>query len=293
MSGSDTSLPWFRRVGSLFETSVSFPKPSLEEDRLALPLVAGASRTVKWGPLVSRRLPLVAGASPLWAAIVEAVRRVYTYRLIPDKIAEEPLALEERRLKRDGGNAANMLHVVQKKAPDVFRTIQRNLEAIVPGIMEVRSQQRGTRRCLRFKQHGERTLHLDASQVSRGTLRALGILLAVFQHPPPLLVFLEEVEDSIHPMATAVLMEALEESLDRTRIVITSHSPSALMHAAVTPERTRVVRWELGRSDIYSLRPLLPTPDETGLSVGEFLQFNALPIADEPTQVHGSFFSVE
>jgi hypothetical protein len=69
-------------------------------------------------------------------------------------------------------------------------------------------------------------------------LRALGVLVAVFQGVPdqsvtdaghlPSLVGIEEPEAAVHPAAAAVLRDALRDAATRRQIVVTSHSPDLL-----------------------------------------------------------------
>ncbi|MEZ4580739.1 MAG: AAA family ATPase [Caldilineaceae bacterium] len=83
----------------------------------------------------------------------------------------------------------------------------------------------------REQQHPWRFL---ASSMSDGTLRALGVLLAIFQSnvrqrgQKPLLIGLEEPEMALHPAAAGVLLAALREASRSIQILVTSHSPDLL-----------------------------------------------------------------
>ena len=77
--------------------------------------------------------------------------------------------------------------------------------------------------------------------MSEGTLRALGILVALFQgnYDPRkrvLLVGIEEPESALHPAAAGVLLDAFREAADKTQIIITSHSPDLLDDKDLDPE---------------------------------------------------------
>src|SRR5262249_51110597 len=67
-----------------------------------------------------------------------------------------------------------------------------------------------------------------------GTLRALGVLVAVFQlangEASPPLVGIEEPEIAIHPGAAAILAEALVDASRSVQILLTTHSPDFLDH---------------------------------------------------------------
>lgn len=67
--------------------------------------------------------------------------------------------------------------------------------------------------------------------MSDGTLRALGILAALFQGNPdyaPTLIGIEEPETALHPAASSALREALNRASQETQIIVTSHSPDLL-----------------------------------------------------------------
>lgn len=71
----------------------------------------------------------------------------------------------------------------------------------------------------------------NANSMSDGTLRALGILVALFQGGEgarPSLVGIEEPEVALHPAAAAVVRDALTCASTRCQVVVTSHSPELL-----------------------------------------------------------------
>jgi predicted ATPase len=78
--------------------------------------------------------------------------------------------------------------------------------------------------------------------MSDGTLRALGILVAMFQCrdlPPGSaipLVAIEEPEANLHPGAAEVLMDAMTEASGFTQVLATTHSPDFLDYPDLDPE---------------------------------------------------------
>jgi predicted ATPase len=68
--------------------------------------------------------------------------------------------------------------------------------------------------------------------MSDGTLRALAILIALFQRGPnsarPSLVAIEEPETGIHPAAAGILLDSLIERSNFVQILVTSHSTDLL-----------------------------------------------------------------
>ena len=83
-------------------------------------------------------------------------------------------------------------------------------------------------------QAGSRHLAFDPQNISDGTLRAFGVLLALFQsldppasNPIPLIA-IEEPESALHPAAAGVLFDALRESSCFTQVLVSTHSPDLL-----------------------------------------------------------------
>ncbi len=268
---STDRIPHFHREGDQLQTSLSLPELPLAPDQLAFPLLAGSH--------------------PFWKACLGEIKGVSAYIFSPERMRQETTALDQSRLASDGQNAANVLEGLKNHRSTV-KILTDRLCTVIPGIHRVFTESFRGRRILRFEQNGERMVRLDATQVSDGTLRILGILLAIYQQPPPTLIFLEELEDSIHPEAFTTITEAIEEAAEQTQIVITSHSPVALMQKPVTEARTRLIRWELGRSEIYKLESPPPAEDDYPFSVGEMLQFNAIQAAQLPSSVKGGFFEI-
>jgi predicted ATPase len=113
--------------------------------------------------------------------------------------------------------------------------------------------------------------------MSDGTLRALGILLAVFQAasppagiPAPLLVGLEEPEAALHPAAAGALLSALQEGARHCQILVTSHSSDLLDNSDIPTEALLAVDKQDGLTRIgpideagrAMLRDKLFTPGE-------------------------------
>jgi predicted ATPase len=89
--------------------------------------------------------------------------------------------------------------------------------------------------CLKFRLFtGNAHAVFDPQNISDGTLRAFGVLLALFQcadrpaNDPIPLVGIEEPESTLHPAAAGVLFDALREASHFTQVLVTTHSPDLL-----------------------------------------------------------------
>jgi predicted ATPase len=236
-------------------------------------------------------LPLIARADSLWELVLNTIRNLRAYELSPAHMAVAQEIGERSTLDRDGANAGDVLKVLE--GTDAHRWINERLGIITAGIDDVHAHALLGRRVLRFVQKQDRgALNFDASQVSQGTLRSLGVLLSFKQNPSPSVVFIDEIENSIHPSALAVLLDAALASSDGTRVVLTSHSPEVLSHPAVTGERIRVVEWRDGESRIFRLSPETEASVNPIDTVGWMLRSNALWTGPQPEIFENDLFAL-
>jgi predicted ATPase len=239
-------------------------------------------------------LPFAAEHDVLYRALLEALKTsIRAYNLSSAAIRAEPPISGASILSRSGSNAGDVLHHLERNKADAA-WINRHLAAITPGIVRVRAETAAGRRLIRFHQRYNKSktagVVFDVGDMSDGTLRCLAILLALRQKPSPALVCIEEVEDSVHPAALGVLLDAIAASTSRCQVLLTSHSPEALSHPAVTPERVRIVEWSEGRSQLFRLSPGAEEMSRPPRSVGKLLRTNALFTAKDSERVEGDFF---
>ena len=131
-------------------------------------------------------------------------------------------------------------------------------------------------------------MEIPANLMSDGTLRALGVLLAVYQgsmtsigQPRPLTVGLEEPESALHPAAARVLLSALREGSRHCQVLVTSHSPDLLDDPNIPTEALLGVDNQQGQTRIGPI-------DQAGrdmmqrklFTAGELLRQNQLVPAD-------------
>lgn len=182
------------------------------------------------------RLFLVAASGiPAFRPIFDALSCVEVYNLNPNAISALQRPDPSGVLRRDGSNAASVLHQLSDEALD---QISQQLKRIVPGVVSVGGRTLSTMETIEFRQDVKGQANpwkFPASAMSDGTLRALGVLLAVYQAsaPPPgvaapLLIGLEEPESALHPAAAKVLLSALRQGAAHCQLIATSHSPDLL-----------------------------------------------------------------
>jgi predicted ATPase len=190
------------------------------------------------GPVaVLDRLYLVS-ASGLTAfrPVYEALSRMGFYSLNPDRIRDLQSPDAGGLLARDGSNITSVLAQLKKNHRERKQRIETYLAKVVPGVHGVDVKVVGPKETLEFRQQvaGSRDpWRFLAANMSDGTVRALGILVALFQSgngagPGVPLVGIEEPEIALHPAAAGLLLDSLREASRTTQVIVTSHSPDLL-----------------------------------------------------------------
>jgi predicted ATPase len=245
-------------------------------------------------PASSDRLYLVAAAGlPPFRPLYDALSHMGFYNLNPDEIKELQQPDAGEVLKRDGSNLASVLNAMAKDDEESYDRIVAFLSKVVPGIQDVAVKHVGRKETLEFRQVVGGTLapwRFMAENMSDGTLRALGILTALFQSSNGVrkkvpFVGIEEPEVAVHPGAAGVLRDGLRTASRITQIAVTSHSPDLLDDKDIGDESILAVVNKNGETKIAP-------PDQAGRSairdrlytVGELLRLNQLEPDEELTE---------
>jgi predicted ATPase len=256
----DKKRSFFDRAGNAsFHSNVGGLMPQIIPERLALPLVAGDMR---------------------FAPVFRVLAGLRVYSIKPDKLREWQFPDAGRVLRADCSNAASVLREIADNNPDDLQRICEFMEAIVPAIRRIDLKEYGSKLAIEFIQRSESglgDLTLEATSMSDGTLRALGLLAAVYQRQTPSLIAIEEPEATIHTGALEVILDVLRFASRRTQVIVTTHSPDVLDGDWLEDRHIRIVMWQDGESRV--------TPVSDGsraalrehlMSAGELLRSNAL-----------------
>ena len=240
--------------------------------------------SVDVAPAAARdRLYLVnASGLPEFRPVYEAFSRMGFYKLNPDKIRDLQVPEAGDMLMRDG---SNLTSVLTGFSPATKRSLEKYLAKIVPGIHGVRVKELGHRETLEFRQDmagAKYPWRFLANNMSDGTLRAFGILVALFQENHDaqqrmMLVGVEEPEITLHPAAIGVLLDGFRDAADETQIVITSHSPELLDHKGLNTELILAVEAQDGNTVIAQVDKASKSVLRDKLfTTGELLRLNQL-----------------
>lgn len=264
--GGETA--WFDRGRKEFRSNVEGLRPALEPESLGLPVIGGESS---------------------FTPVLRALAAMRSYSIEPSKIRELQDVDSGMVLKSDGSNAASVLQEIGRSAPEDLERIGELLSSIVPNTKDVKAIKHGTKLTLEFVQEwGEnKRLNFESFSMSDGTLRALGLLAAVYQRSRPSVLVIEEPEATIHPGALGAILDLLRHASRQMQVVVTTHSPEVLDADWLSDDDLRIVTWQEGATRILFLATGTKAAlQEHLMSAGELLRANALrPTAVAPEAV--------
>jgi predicted ATPase len=191
-----------------------------------------------------------------FSPLFKALSSMSFYNINPKSVAKLQRPSQGRDLKHSGENIASVIRHLERTAPEKIAIITDYLQKVVPSIREIKLKTFDTRETLEFYQEVGLTKdpwRFSAENMSDGTLRALGILTALFQGNPdyrPLLVGIEEPETALHPAATHALCEALQQASEQTQVIVTTHSPDLLDSETIDADTILAVNINRGETKI-------------------------------------------
>lgn len=230
--------------------------------------------------LISRRFGEI--ASP----ISGFVSSLQFSTIFPNTLREPKKPDADKNLKESGENWASILKALKRtvKGRHELERIKEMMQIVMPTMKDISVKAVGGYLVpqIRVTEAGgkkDALYDLDPSQLSDGTLRVLGILLALYQHPHPQFVAIEEPEQTVHPGLLAMLAEAFHEVSERTQLLITSHSPHLIEY--FKPEEIRVVAQEDGETRVTKIKSAqLEAIKERLISIQELMLAEGLQVEE-------------
>jgi predicted ATPase len=256
---------WFDRKKRVFDSNVPDLRPDLDPASLGLPVVGGDTR---------------------FAPILRTLASMRVYSIQPGKLREMQDPDSGLGLRADGSNAASVLEEIKRNAPEDVDRIGEVLATIVPNTNRVRTIKHGQKLSLEFTQQWakDQSLKFEAFSMSDGTLRAVGLLAAVYQRPTPSLIVVEEPEATIHPGALGAVLDLLSHASRKMQVIVTTHSPEVLDAKWIGDSHIRIVVWQAGATRITNVSDASRQALQQHLmGAGELLRSNAL---DAPQLFH-------
>ena len=199
----------------------------------------------------------VVGARKIYGRLHRYLRDMRFYNLGLAELREpEPQSLQAL-LGPHGRHLASVLGDIEREDPAYKQRLNSYMRAVVPGVVSVDQWLAGPYVTVKLRMAtglGGREVVFDPTNMSDGTIRALGVLTALFQ-PAVLngripLVGIEEPEIALHPAASGALFDALTEASERVQVVATTQSPDLLDRDDLDVAAVRAVSMEQGLTTI-------------------------------------------
>jgi predicted ATPase len=199
-----------------------------------------------------------ASALPEFRSVRQQLAAMQVYNLDPAGIAGLSKGSARSWLATDGQNLASVLDHLQEHDRAAFERIVEYLRLILPTLAAIKVEEAGPGKTIRFLLYVagfNDPQPFWAAQMSDGTLRSLGVLVALFQagrYPGghPAMVGIEEPEAQVHPAALGVLLDAMREASYRTQVLVTTHSPDLLDDKEIPTDSILAVTADQGRTRI-------------------------------------------
>lgn len=226
----------FEIIDGTFKKEIPGIRPQVAPDRLAL---FAASATDEFRP------------------VYDFLTAMRFYSIVPSRLRELQDPDPGDFLKRDGSNAAAVLKRLKEESggTDRYDRLCRLLSQVAEGVNRVEYRTVGQKHALQFKQDvgSEEPWTFEALNMSDGTLRVLGVLLAVYQLGRHSLVAIEEPEATVHPALAELVAEVLVDAANERQVLLTTHSPDILDQKDLGDGAIRVVTMQRGNTLISHL----------------------------------------
>jgi predicted ATPase len=258
----------FRVKHEVCEVAIGTSKDKFERSGNDWIVVPGkAERGSMRRPLESTvlALPAMALFSVSFGRLRRVLRDMSFFTVFPNTLREPQKPSPQKMLNDHGENLATVIRKL--KAPSITE-VKVALEKVVGGIEDIRVQHVGGFLVTELKHTmgGNHTTWFDLSQESDGTLRMLGLLVALYQRPRAEFLAIEEPELTLHPGAIGVLSDVLGEAAAQGQLLITTQSPDLI--SRFKAEQLRIVERTEGVTCIGQI-------DDTQRSVIEDQLFSA------------------
>jgi predicted ATPase len=255
--------------GNKIKSTEALAPDNISDDRLALQILSG-NKSVR--------------------EVFDALSMMRFYNIYPEDFRLPQPHDTGEYLLRTGKNIASVLRNIESENEYEFERIREYLSKIVEQLDRISHKNLGPSETIEFFQKvvGQRNpWRFFASQMSDGTLRSLGILVALFQKPQSsqggMLLAIEEPEATIHPAACSIITDAIVEASRSKQVLITTHSPDLIDHPEIGIDNLRIVRSVDGDTTIRMAdRASKEVVRKNLLTPGDLLRRNQLVADKEP-----------
>jgi len=206
---------------------------------------------------------------PRVAALREFITDWYISYLSIDDTRGQPEAGPKQRLSKTGDNLPNVIQYLKEQHPKRLEQILGILRRRVPRFEGVVAEPMPDGRLLLQIKDAPFDKPVLSRFASDGTLKLLSYLTVLYDPSPPQFIGIEEPENFLHPRLLTELAEECRAAIDRTQLLVTTHS--AFYLNAMRPEEVWVLyRDNRGYTQIVRAAEIQGVPEfiNAGASLG-------------------------
>ncbi|WP_030300955.1 AAA family ATPase [Streptomyces katrae] len=181
----------------------------------------------------------VAPGAELRALVARECASWHPFVLDPEALRTPTAAVATGRTTPDGGNLAAVLHRIKDESPGNWRRFVGDLAALIDGVQDIRPLYDRRRDEYDFEVEFSNTGWISPPALSDGTLRMVALLAAAADPVWPCGMYVEEIENGMHPEHVADLVRRLRRGTGVTpdaaapaapyrQLIATTHSPALL-----------------------------------------------------------------
>ncbi len=268
----------------------------IEDGNLALPdfAVEGALNSLPYDDIVFRSDDLVvptivrvfrqlipdaetsAREVSFYDGLLELLRNLSVmrfYHIFPNTIREPQRLSNAPTLEEDAENLASIIKGFDRVESDSMAHLREDVGLLMPGVSDIGVDAVGGYLVVKLKRDAiAGDPWIDLSMESDGTIRLLGLVVALYQQPYLPVIGIEEPELTVHPGALAVLADMINEAARRSQVIVTTHSPDLIdfLTNNRTTESLRVVELaggvttvrQVGDNQVKAVKKRLFSPGE-------------------------------
>ena len=197
-----------------------------DTDSLAFPLIVRASRQLVRDAEISGR------AASSYGGLREFHRKLTGmrfYHIFPNTIREPQRSSNALILEEDAENMASVIRGLDRVGAPAMARLREDVGLLMPGVSDIGVDAVGGYLVVKLKRGAiAGDPWQDLSMESDGTIRLLGLVVALCQQPYLPVIGIEEPELTAHPGALAALADMLNEAARRSQVIVTTHSPDLI-----------------------------------------------------------------
>lgn len=195
----------------------------------------------------------VARTRKVFAPMYRLLREMHFYNFALDVLRSLQPVAPQAVLGHRGEHLGDVLDALEDRRPRYKERLDQYLRGIVPAATGIDPWFAGKYSTVKLRALtglAGRDIVFDPVGISDGTMRATGVLAALFQVAALdgrlAVVGVEEPEVALHPAAAGVLFDALTEASDHVQVIATSQSPDLLDRDDLDASTVRAVSMDRG-----------------------------------------------